>query len=50
MVVYWIFDSTKTKATVEDCSAVLLVALAEARILVQLRQDLVQRWYRMVAL
>lgn len=50
VIVNWIFYSPKTKATVEDRSAVLFIALAEARILMELRQDLVQRWYRMVAL
>ena len=50
VIVNWIFDSTKTKAAVQDSTAVLLVALAEAWILVQLRQDFVQRWNRMIAL
>jgi hypothetical protein len=50
MIVYRIFDSSKTKAAIQNSSTVLLVALAEARILMELRQDLIQRWYRMIAL
>ena len=37
VVVNWILDATKTKAAVQDSTAVLLIALAEAWILVQLR-------------
>jgi len=33
VIVNWIFDSSKTKAAVQDSSAIFLVALAEARIL-----------------
>lgn len=50
VVVDWILDPTETEPAVEHCSAVLFVALAEARILVELREDLVQGRYRMVAL
>jgi len=37
VIVDWIFDSSKAKAAIQHCSTVLLVALAEARILMQLR-------------
>ena len=50
MIIYWVFDSTKAEATIKDCPAVLFVSLAEARVLVELRENLVQRRYRMIAL
>ena len=48
MVVDGVLNATKAKAPVEDGAAVLLVALAEAWVLVELSQDLVERWDGMV--
>ena len=50
VIVDWILDSAKTKPAIQDSSAVLFVTLAEARILMQLCQDLIQRRYWMIAL
>ena len=49
MVVYRILNSTETEAAVQNRSAVLLVTLAEARVLVQLSQYLIESWHRMVS-
>jgi len=48
MVVDGVLNATKAKAPVEDGAAVLLVALAEAWVLVELGQDLVERGDGMV--
>lgn len=50
MVINWIFDSTKTKSTVEDSPTIFFITLTEAWVLVQLRQDFIQRRDWVVAL
>jgi len=50
VIIDWILNSAEAEATVEDRPAILLVTLTEAGVLMQLRQDLVQRWDRMVTL
>lgn len=50
MIIDRILYSSEAEATIEDRPAVLLITLTEAGVLMQLRQDLVQRWDRMIAL
>ena len=46
VLVDWVLNATKTESSVENCSAVVLVPLTKSRVLVQLRQYLVQRRHR----
>ena len=41
---YWVLYTTETKATVKNCSAVILVSLSESWILVKLSKNFIQRW------
>ena len=50
VIVDRILYSSETKPSIENSSAVLFVSLAEARVLVELRENLVQRRYRMIVL
>lgn len=50
MIINWILDSSETEPSIQNCSAIFFIALAEARILMQLSQYLVKSWDRMVAL
>lgn len=50
MIVDGVLDATKAETAVKHSATVLFVALAEARILVQLREYLVQCRYRMIVL
>jgi hypothetical protein len=44
VVEYWILDASERKPAIENSSAVFLVPLPKARILVQLRENLIQTW------
>lgn len=48
VVVDGVLDAAEAEAAVQDCSTVLLVALAKAWVLVELGQDLVECRHRMV--
>ena len=50
VVVDRIINSSKTKPSIQNSSAVLFVSLSEAWVLVELRENFVQRRYRMIAL
>lgn len=50
VIINWIFDASKAEATIEDGPTILLITLTETRVLVQLRQYLIQRGNRVVAL
>lgn len=48
VVVDRVLNPSEAEASVEDGAAVLFVPLAKAWVLVELGQDLVERWHRMV--
>jgi len=49
VIINWIFYTSEAESAIEDSSAVLLVSLAESRVLVELGQDLVQGGHRVLA-
>ena len=50
MIINGILNSTEAKAAVKDCPAILFVSLTETGVLMELREDFVQSWNRMIAL
>lgn len=45
MIIYWILDAAEAKAAIENCPTVLLVALPESWILMELGKDLIEGWH-----
>ena len=46
MVKNRVFNAAKTKATIQNCPAVVFIALAESWVLMELSQNFIQRWHR----
>jgi hypothetical protein len=50
MVINWILDTSKTKATIENRSAVFFISLTEAGVLMKLCENFIQGGYWVIAL